>query len=219
MSTDPDKLTVYQLAPATLDSLVTLARAESPDVRGMVQDYVTSVRINQSAMQAKTAFQSHQDRVNLMRRNLMAELPAYQKAGQPLPKMLFKFGAGHMARGASFTGGVYDVGNLALNLAEMQDQKSLHIFIIGKQGTQTSGFNLDDFSKNVAKYSHDDMAMLKPFLTATPAGPAWQVFDLRPLRRALLRGQLTVSSHELTTTIMGFDYVVIIPETTASHNY
>ena len=219
MGTDPNKLTVYQLAPASLDSLVTLARAESPEVQRMVQDYVASVRINQSAVQPKTAFQSHQDRVNLMRRNLMAELPAHQQPGQALPKMLFKFGAGHVGRGASVTGGVYDVGNLALNLAEMQDQKSLHIFVIGKQGTKTSGFHLDDFSKNVAPYSYADMDMLKPFMTATPAGASWQVFDLRPLRRALLRDQLTVSSHEIATVIMGYDYVVIIPETIASHNY
>lgn len=220
MGTNPGQLMVYRHTPATLDSLAALARQESPEVQRMVQEYITSVRINQTAIQPKTGLQSHQDRVNLMRRNLMAELPAYQKPGQPLPKMLFKFGAGHMGRGASFTGGVYDVGNLALNLAEMQDQKSLHIFIIGKQGTKTSGFNPTDFSKNIAPYSNADTGMLRPFVAATPAGAgaAWQVFDVRPLRRALLRDQLKISSSALVTTIMNFDYVVIIPETTASRN-
>lgn len=218
MSTDPGKLMVYRHTPATLDSLTALARQESPEVQRMVQEYITSVHINQSAIQPKTGLQSHQNRVNLMRRNLLAELPAYQKPGQPLPKMLFKFGAGHVGRGASFTGGVYDVGNLALNLAEMQDQKSLHIFVIGKQGTKTSGFNLKDFSKNVASYSNTDTDMIRPFVAATPAGAAWQVFDVRPLRRALLRDQLKISSSALVTTIMNFDYVVIIPETTASRN-
>ncbi|MBC6699476.1 hypothetical protein [Hymenobacter sp. BT190] len=218
MGTDPGQLMVYRHTPATLDSLTALARSESPEVQRMVQEYITSVRINQTAIQPKTGLQSHQDRVNLMRRNLMVELPAYQLPSQPLPKMLFKFGAGHMGRGASFTGGVYDVGNLALNLAEMQDQKSLHIFIIGKQGTQTSGFNLQDFSKNVATYSNAETSMIRPFVAATPAGAAWQVFDVRPLRRALLRDQLKISSAALVTTLMNFDYVVIIPETTASHN-
>ncbi|RSK41169.1 hypothetical protein [Hymenobacter perfusus] len=219
MSTDPGQLMVYRHTPATLDSLTALARQESPEVQRMVQEYITSVHINQTAIQPRTGLQSHQDRVNLMRRNLLAELPAYQKPGQPLPKMLFKFGAGHMGRGASFTAGVYDVGNLALNLAEMQDQKSLHIFIIGKQGTQNSGFNLQDFSKNVATYSNADTEMIRPFVAATPAGTTWQVFDVRPLRRALLRDQLKISSSALVTTIMNFDYVVIIPETTASRNF
>ena len=78
------------------------------------------------------------------------------------------------------------------------------------------GFNPDDFSKNVAAYSNADD--LQPF--AAPAGStAWQVFDLRPLRRALRRNQLKVASHDLEIILMGYDYLLIIPETTASHNY
>lgn len=219
MSSNPGQMTIMQQSAATLDSLVALTRPESPAVRQMVQDYVASARIYQTGMQPKMGLPSHQTRIDLMKRSLLQGLQAYQQPGQPLPKALFKLGAMHVSRGMSLIGGVYDVGNLALNLADTQDQKSLHIFILGKQGTHASGFNPDDFSKNVAPYTNADEASLKPFMAQTGVSPAWQAFDLRPLRRALLSGKLKVSEPELEIVILGYDYVVVIPETTASHNY
>ncbi|TGE04229.1 hypothetical protein [Hymenobacter fodinae] len=206
---------IYQ-RPSALDSLQALTRTESPEVQQMVRDFRASSEIYQ--LNATNGLKSHQTRINLMKRNLVQALEAYQKPGQPLPKTLFKFGAVHVSRGVSLLGGVYDMGNLALNLADVHDQKSLHIFIIGKQGTQVGGFNPDDFSKNVKQYDNLDNTALKPFMAQTAAG-AWQVFDLRPLRRALINDKLKVSSQELATVLLGYDYVVIIPETTASHNY
>jgi hypothetical protein len=207
---------IYQ-RPSALDSLQALTRNESPEVQQMVRDFRASSEIYQ--LNATSGLKSHQTRINLMKRNLLQELQAYQKPGQPLPKTLFKFGAMHVSRGMSLLGGVYDMGNLALNLADVHDQKSLHIFIIGKQGTQVGSFNPDDFSKNVKQYDNRDNSALKPFMAQTAAGTAWQVFDLRPLRRALVNDKLKVSSQELATILLGYDYVVIIPETTASHNY
>ncbi|SHK48470.1 hypothetical protein [Hymenobacter psychrotolerans] len=154
-----------------------------------------------------------------MKRNLLQELAPYQQAGQPLPPMLFKFGAYHVGRGRSIWGDIYDVGNVAVNLADAHDQKTLHIFVIGKQGTKVTGQNPVDFSKNATSYSAADEAMLKPFMAATPAGHAWQVFDVRPLRRAMLYRGMPVPEQELQATILGYDYIVIIPETTASRNF
>ncbi|MBG8553547.1 hypothetical protein [Hymenobacter guriensis] len=212
-----NRSTVNTLRPATLDSLRAATQKESPEVRRMLQDFEASVAIFQLNYAGKPG--AHQTRINLMKRNLLQELQPYQTVGQPLPAMLFKFGAYHLGRGRSIWGDIYDVGNLAVNLADMHDQKTLHIFVIGKQGTQVGGANPDDFSKNVAQYSHTDEAMVKPFMAATPAGTAWQVFDLRPLRRAMLRQNMPVADQELQATILGYDYVVIIPETTASRNY
>jgi hypothetical protein len=179
-----------------------------------VQDFAASSNIYQLAGQGDPL--SHELRINLMKRNLLEGLATYQRPGQSLPTMLFKFGATHVSRGVSLNGGVYDVGNLALNLADAHDQKSLHIYLMGQRGTRVQGFNPDDFSKNVAAYSSVDE--LKPF--TVPAGStAWQVFDLRPLRRALRRDQLKVANYDLEVTLLGYDYLIIIPETTASHNY
>ncbi|RSK43876.1 hypothetical protein [Hymenobacter rigui] len=209
--------TVNSIRPATLDSLRAFTRTESPAVRQMLQDFEASSAIFKTNAAGQPG--GHRARINLMKRNLLQELQPYTASGQPLPPMLFKFGAYHAGRGRSIWGDMYDVGNLAMNLADVHDQKSLHIFVIGKQGIQNGGNNPDDFSKNVAKYSMAEADMIKPFAAATPAGTAWQVFDVRPLRRALLQGKLAAGSPELEATILGYDYVVIIPETTASRNF
>ena len=219
MATDSGSYSIMRQRPTALDSLRLLTRRESPAARQMVEDFAASAEIYRLNGVSGSGPRSHATRVDLMKRNLLAELQPYQPAGQPLPPMLFKFGAVHAGRGRSILGDYYDVGNLALNLADIHDQKSLHIFVVGKQGAKVGGFNPDDFTKNVATYSYANEAMIKPFAAVTPAAGPWQVFDLRPLRRALLRDEVAVSSQELAATILDYDYLVIIPETTASHNY
>ncbi|SNC63975.1 hypothetical protein SAMN06265337_0987 [Hymenobacter gelipurpurascens] len=209
-------ITMFALGQSGIDSLRAFTEKESPEARKMVDDFVASYRIYQESFAGKRS--SHFARINLMKRNLLAELQPYQQANQPLPKMLFKFGAYHVGQGRSIWGDIYDVGNLAKNLADMHDQKSLHIFVMGKQGTKLGAGVPDADVKNTVKYSDAEEAMIKPFAAQTKAGSAWQIFDLRPLRAALLRDKLKVSSHELEATILGYDYVVIIPETTSSHS-
>ena len=48
------------------------------------------------------------------------------------------------------------------------------------------------------------------------SGPAWSAFDLRPLRTALAKGKLQLPNRSLERIIMGYDYLVVIPETTAN---
>ncbi|PJJ60176.1 hypothetical protein [Hymenobacter chitinivorans] len=204
-----NNFSIYQ-RPTALDSLRRLTQKEGPLVQQMVRDFALSSEIY--ALNKTQGLKSHQLRINSMKRSLLESLPAYSQPGQPLPKMLFKFGALHIGRGASLLAGVFDVGNLALNLADVHDQKSLHIFIIGKQGAKAG-------PNGAAQYSNNDEKMLQPFLAATPTTGPWQVFDLRPLRRALLNERLKVSNQPLATVLLDYDYVVIIPETTASRSY
>jgi hypothetical protein len=217
IAADYGKITINSMRPTLLDSLRKMTSTEPLAVRQLLQDLEASVNIFRTNASGKPG--GHQTRINLMKRNLLAELQPYQQAGQVLPPMLFKFGAYHLGRGRSIWGDIYDVGNLAVNLADAHDQKTLHIFVMGKQGQKVTGQNPVDFSKNASSYSMADEPMLKPFMAATPAGTAWQVFDVRPLRRAMLYKNMPVADQELQATILGYDYVVIIPETTASRNY
>ena len=165
---------------SALDSLELLTNTESPEARRMAQEYLLSHRIYKDQVKG---LGSHQARVNLMKRNLLEGLwPLAPQPGQPLPKLLFKFGASHMARALSPWAGITDVGNLAQNLADVQDARSLHLLVMGKQGTQVGGFNPDDPSKNIVPFDNSKETYLKPFADLS-AGPAWQVFDLRPARR------------------------------------
>ncbi|GAB3722127.1 hypothetical protein GCM10027594_02740 [Hymenobacter agri] len=201
--------------PSAIDSLELLTKAESPEARRMAQEYVFSYRIYKNQVKG---FGSHQARINLMKRNLLEALrPLAPQPGQPLPKLLFKFGASHMARAISPWAGITDVGNLAQNLADAQDAKSLHLLVMAKQGTQVGGFNPDEPGKNVVPFDMSKEAYMKPF-TDLATGSAWQVFDLRPARRALLNGKLVVADPTLLGFLLGYDYFVVIPTATASRS-
>jgi hypothetical protein len=191
---------------AAVDSLLLLTKNESPAAQKMAQDYAASYQIYKS--------QSHQARLNLMKRNLLREFPP----GEPIPKTLFKLGAYHLARGLSPApfGEFYDVGNLVQNLADSQDQKSLHLLVIGKQGTESRGTNPNFPAKNVGTYTAADKVKYKAFLNQV-TGSSWVVFDLRAARRAITTGKLQLTNQALQRTILGYDYLIVIPETTASH--
>ncbi|MFC6223488.1 hypothetical protein ACFP2F_09565 [Hymenobacter artigasi] len=200
---------------SALDSLVAITKSESPEVRRMVQEYLLSYLIYKDQVKG---LDSHQARVNLMKRNLLEALrPLAPQPGQPLPRLLFKFGASHMARMLSPWAGITDVGNLAQNLADVQDARSLHLLVMGRQGTQVGGFNPDDPSKNVVPFDISKETYLKPFADIT-TGPAWQVFDLRPARRALLNDKLKLTDQMLVALLLGYDYFILIPNATASHS-
>lgn len=124
-------------SPAAIDSLLLLTKAERPAVRQLAQDYAASYRIYVTGR--------HQARVNLLKHKLLQQVRPYQTAtGLATPKMLFKFGALHLARGASpiKDGEFYGVGNLVQNLADVQTTQSLHLLVLGKQGAKVSGLGL-----------------------------------------------------------------------------
>lgn len=205
-----------QQTPAAIDSLLALTKGESPAVQQLAQDYAASYRIYTTG--------SHQARVDLMKRKLLQELRPYQTATElATPKMLLKFGALHLARGASPIkfGEFYDLGNLVQNLADVQDKQSLHLLVLGKQGTKVSGLGLLLAGRAAETYTADlynakAPLPVMPFMDKAN-GPAWSVFDLRPLREALTDNVLRVPNQSLQRIILGYDYLIIIPETTASH--
>jgi hypothetical protein len=202
-------------SPAAVDSLLAITQNESPATRQMVQDYVTSYRIYQAQIKGTGG---HQERLNLMRHNLLEALHFYTAGPtQVVPKALFKFGDVHMTRGLSTIsfGQFYDVGNLAQSLVEAQGQQSLHLRVTGKQGSRATGLNPTTAAKSAQPYTEADAGKEAPFLKLA-TGPNWSLFDLRPLQKALGEGKLQVPSQGLQRLIMGFDYLVVIPETTAS---
>lgn len=196
---------------ATVDSLLVLTKAESPTAQKMAQDYVASYRIYQGQIKGTGG---HQERLNLMRRALLQALPPTQ----PNPKTLFKFGAAHLARGLSPVpfGDFYDVGNLAQDLAEAQDQASLHLYITGKQGRAAHASNPHFPDKNTHAYTAADNKPLRLFFDQV-ASIDWVTINLRPARRALASGKLHVDSPTLQRLLQGYDYLIVIPETTANH--
>lgn len=207
-------------SPAAIDSLVALTAHESLPVQQMAQALATSYAISrtyQTHTPLPTGFSGHQARVNLLKRNLLSQLKPYQLgATQRLPKLLFKFGTNHVGRDRSLGSNVFDIGNLVVNLADAQDSRSLHLLVVGKQGTQNTTDTFDH-AHNSSPLTPQDNAYLRLFFNQS--GASWQLVDLRPARQALTKHLLTVENPLLERTLLDFDYLIVIPTVTASGNY
>jgi hypothetical protein len=127
-------------------------------------------------------------------------------------KNLYKFGAGHMGKGEALLGG-FDLGNIVYNIADSHFEKSVHIAVLGKDGMQGAPFKGIPPSK--LDPNNGDMKFLKPFFDAMQIN-AWYCFDLTEIQRLIRRGKLTIDDLMLRRILQGFDYLVIIPEVTAS---
>lgn len=86
---------------------------------------------------ARHYYQNNAQRAALMKRNFMRY---YQQTAEedPTPKVIFKMGANHAGRGLTNTN-VYDIGNLATELAVTNDLESLHILVMGVEGEMRIG--------------------------------------------------------------------------------
>jgi erythromycin esterase-like protein len=207
-------------SPAAVDSLVALTAQESAQVRQMAQALATSYAISrtyQTHAPLPTGFSGHQARVNLLKRSLLSQLKPYQTgATQRLPKLLFKFGTNHVGRDRALNSNIFDIGNLMANLADAQDSRSLHLLVVGKQGTQNTTDTFDH-TQNSSPLTPQDNDYLQTFFHHS--GPSWQLVDLRPARQALMKQQLAVPNPLLERTLLNFDYLIVIPAVTASGNY
>ncbi|KFC19559.1 hypothetical protein [Chryseobacterium sp. FH1] len=150
---------------------------------------------------------SHHLRIQLMKSNLMKVYPEWKDK-----KNLFKFGANHLAKGESLMK-IYDIGNLVNNVADSRFQKSLHIMIIGKSGTQASPFQ--GFPEQMVDENSGSFKTLKPFFDRITSDE-WFCFDMHPLRTALENKKLIIKDVKLIRIINGYDYLVVIPKVTAS---
>lgn len=191
----------YMLTPA-FDSLITklLKLPLSEREREQVEAMKLSKRIYME--------QSHALRIQLMKNTFYERY--YSKLNKQ--KNLFKFGAGHMSKGEALLGG-YDLGNIVYNIADSHYEKSVHIAVFGKEGMQGSPFN--GVSPGKLDPVNGELKSLKPFFN-TMHTKDWYCFDLTEIQRAIRRGTLTVDDLFLRRILQGYDYLVIIPEVTAS---
>jgi len=190
----------YFLTPEFSAQLDTLARLPlSEEEQAFIKAMQQSIAIYQA--------QSHRQRVQLLKHQLMAEYP-----GWIAQRNLFKFGANHLMRGESFLT-VQDIGALVANLAEAHYQQSFHVMIAGESGFQASPFRgLPPTAINPEDYF---LQHLQPFFELTE-GDNWNVFNLLPLRSALERGEISIENQNLVRTIKGYDALVLIPRVTAA---
>lgn len=131
------------------------------------------------------------------------------------PKIIFKFGDTHMAKGHSFTD-VLDIGNAVFEKAEAEGKRSTHILFHAIKGT-SNAFNpvSGDEAKRVV-FDRTEKIPAAIFNAVAQKGQEgkWVLFDLRPLRKYVHKMEGRLKSY-----VLNFDFYLVIPEAHATGNF
>lgn len=163
-------------------------------------------------------YNSNRQRALLMKQNFVSPFSQAMQRGPAPPKVLFKFGGMHMFRGLNPLHSS-ELGNLAGEFAEAHDLKSVHILIFGVKGVQAHFAGIGKPSQAApfdnTSEKDSDFPFLRPFFENQVAG-SWTIYDLRALRTGF--SQFGKIDPEFERIIFGYDFVVLVPEATASHD-
>lgn len=163
-------------------------------------------------------YNSNRQRALLMKENFVAPFTAEARREGATPKILFKFGGMHMFRGMNPLHSS-ELGNLISEAAEGRQQKSVHILVFGVKGQQAHFAGIGKPSQAApfdnTSEKDSDFPFLKPLFENQVAG-SWTIYDLRALRTGYSKyGKV---DPEFERTIFGYDFVVLVPEATPSHD-
>ena len=146
-------------------------------------------------------YENNYTRVRLIKRQFMKY---YRQAKQDdeLTRVVFRFGLTHTMRGLSMYN-QFDLGNLAFELAEMNEMKAISFRITGIKGS-AKGFM-------GPPQSFDNSESIHPAIMESVAGyspdDGWFLLDFRPLRK--LPTQAIQPVREL---INSYDFWILVPE-------
>jgi hypothetical protein len=130
----------------------------------------------------------------------------YNKASksESIPKVLFKLGANHVARGLNETN-VYDISNMVSELAISNGKKSLHIYAIGITGKKSLG---NPFSP-VPMVSFDNIASFPEEIQMAikDQNKKYFILDLTELRT-----NSRAYSKELQKLMFAYDVMILVKD-------
>jgi hypothetical protein len=175
----------------------------------ILETLLQTLRVNRAYMEERY-FQSNDIRAQFMR----ASFARQWRAASPKPRVLFKFGAGHMVRGRSMTE-VYDIGNLLSETATLEGGHSFHLLAIPLDGGRQAAFNPATWTYEDAPVSTIGEMGLEPLAElALPQGST--LVDVRPLRRFMSGSVTAKADPRLARVIHGYDAILLVRGSTAS---
>jgi hypothetical protein len=198
-STAPDILAALRQAWPDLDTESALALDVIEETLAINQLFVTNLN-----------WESNERRAQLNRRNFLRhwnEALAAKPAGSA-PRVMFKFGASHMIRGRNVTE-VFDLGNLASEMAAAEGGKSFHLLVVGGPGTEHAVFNPMELRYVPAPVDLADEEGLGP-IVGQPFPEGFTLIDLRPLRPLFSAARTKKSDPELMRIVHGFDAILVL---------
>ena len=186
------------------------------DNLNLIRELEESIQIYQLWF-TRQGYESNRLRAEMMKRHF---LDYYSKAQEKnaQPKVMFKFGANHMYKGANFLN-IYDIGNFITEFAAMEGTSSFHLYTLGLTGTQCA-YNPFSGSEADKQKAYDGMSPTgrRDFSALVAAVPkdSWSIVDLRPLRAKIFDHTLDKIHPSLEKLIWSYDAVLIMSEVTAS---
>lgn len=155
----------------------------------------------------REAWPANLEREALMKRNLLQQLAAAQRADGALPRVLFKFGANHLTRGLSPTL-VPSLGSFAMAWADARGERSVNIAVLCGPAARSATFSGEDVpcGPDFSSYLGDAAPLLA-------RGPL-TVIDLRVWRQRPSRWATLPDMGR--RIIEGYDVLVVVDGTRAS---
>ena len=188
------------------------------DALAMLADIETSVEIYR--LQQTDSFRSNAMRSALMKRNLMRCLRADATKTTP-PRALFRMGAFHVGRGLSPTG-LFDVGNLASELAQSNGMRSLHLLVVAADGEANRWFPFadEDAAKHAPYHGNDELDVVGALpLLEVADHEHWTLIPLASLRSTSAAPLRRAGGERFETLVNAYDAVVVIPRARAATLY
>lgn len=198
--------------PGDFDALDAAFRGARGEARQILDALRESAEIYQKNIHGEI-YANNAQRSQLLKRNFMRYYNAARLV-DPEPRVFFKFGAGHVARGRSYSN-VFDLGNLVSELAAAQGGASFHVLVMAAGGTYNKYLpfvaNEADKQKELVPATVYFYVDVRPFV-ALADSPDWKVVDLRPLRPLLGTPALPNVPRGFADLVTGFDAVVLVRE-------
>ena len=165
----------------------------------------TEVRYILDALRWRIAAPQEDTNDNLKKELFLRQYQAAKEEGEPKPRVMFRLGAYHAARGLMPDFGSSTLANFVAELAIAERTGMLNLAIINCQGISPG-----DFPRPC---TWEQQKALRPFRSAAVAD--WTLFDLRGLRAPLRQARLAAlqsypAGWEYWNLVMSFDAVVLL---------
>jgi hypothetical protein len=200
------------------DSVFVALREAYQPVAGSEEDRILhnlyeTVKINELFM-ARRGYESNRRRAELNKKVFMDHFSQVAWEGDEPERVMFRFGGNHMMRGRTSTD-VFDIGNLAAEIASAIGKRSFHLMVMGGPGTEHAVINPQVFEWVNVPVDAANAAWADPLIAATD-DTEWTLFDLRALRPLLSADRLGDVPERLARNIWAFDAILVLTGSTPS---
>jgi hypothetical protein len=196
----------FATPPEAMDELRRVWPDPDPESALTLDVIEQTLAINQLFVTGRN-WESNERRAQLNRAQLLRHWNEALATGEA-PRVLFKFGASHMLRGRNMTE-VFDVGNLAAEMAAAEGSKAFHLLVVGGPGTEHAVFDPAALTYVPAPVGLANASGLSAIVSVgLPEG--FTLVDLRRLRPLLSAARTRSADPELMRYVHGFDALLIL---------